>query len=767
MAKQKRANEVRQLYNLANSWSRKQWENINQKGYEFSHDSQLTLEEKTSLEEQGMPTFTINRILPVVEMLNFYATASSPRWQAVGVEGSDTDLAAVLSDLTDYIWANSKGSTLYNNAINDAVTKGLGYLLVSVDRDADNGMGEVIIQQPEPFDVFVDPKSRDMLFSDAAFIMIRKILPKNHLIKLFPDHKRKINKSSSDENQQNNFTRRPLGAQDQKLFGFNDTTEQSSMGITAKGEQDQLVEFFEVYEKIKVAYINFFYRIPPTKEALAQINQQCAVMVEEQSKEMEVQLMEQKQQMEQAVQEGKMLPERYQLEMENALKMMRQQLEAYKQECMSKLQAEASKVENQIVTEKEFNILIKDPFLEKNLIDSVRFYDNRIKQTCMCGDVLLYEQVLPNTVKDYPIIPLHFKWTGTPYPISAVSPLIGKQQEINKAHQIMVHNASLGSSLRWMYEEGAIDEELWEKYSASPGALLPIRPGVTPPTPVQPAPLANAFFQIVNEGKSDMEYLAGIYSSMMGDSRGASETYRGMLALDEYGTRRIKQWMKTSVETGLKQLGEVVLQFAQATYTAHKRFRIIQPSAIQEGRTQEINIPMYNDMGEAIGKSMDVSAQKFDIRIISGSTMPINRWAYLEELKQLMQLGVIDDVALLAETDIKNKENIVKRKSMYAQLQSQLQQLSEAIKDKEGTIETLERQLVQAGIKGKVMSAEMEITKKKEEVKGSMNKSTVETAAKQKLLQSVMSNNTELVKARQQDMLENQKNNLENSPEDT
>ena len=753
MAKQKRANEVRQLYNLANSWSRKQWENINQKGYEFSHDSQLTLEEKTSLEEQGMPTFTINRILPVVEMLNFYATANSPRWQAVGVEGSDTDLAAVLSDLTDYIWANSKGSTLYNNAINDSITKGIGYLLVSVDRDADNGMGEVIIQQPEPFDIYVDPKSRDMLFSDAAFIMIRKILPKNHLIKLFPDHKRKINKSSSDENQQNNFTRRDLGSQDQKLFGFNDTTEQSSMGITAKGEQDQLVEFFEVYEKIKVAYINFFYRVPPTQEVLQQINKQCAVMVEEQSREMEVQLMEQKQQMEQAVQEGKMLPERYQLEMENAMKMMQQQLEAYKQECMSKLQAEASKVENQIVTEKEFNILIKDSFLQKNLIDSIKFYDTRIKQTCMCGDALLYERVLPDTIKDYPVIPFHFKWTGTPYPISAVSPLIGKQQEINKAHQIMVHNASSGSSLTRMYY-------------ASPGALMPIRPGVTPPTPVQPAPLANAFFQIVNEGKSDMEYLAGIYSSMMGDSRGASETYRGMLALDEYGTRRIKQWMKTSVETALKQLGEVTLQFAQATYTAHKRFRIIQPSAIQEGKTQEINIPIYNDMGEAIGKSMDLSAQKFDIRIISGSTMPINRWAYLEELKQLMQLGVIDDVALLAETDIKNKENIVKRKSMYSQLQSQIQQLSEAMKDKEGTIETLQRQLVQAGIKGKVMQAEMEISKKKEQVKGTINKASVETEAKQHLLQNVMANNANLVQARQQDMLQNEKNNLENSQEE-
>jgi hypothetical protein len=254
---------------------------------------------------------------------------------------------------------------------------------------------------------------------------------------------------------------------------------------------------------------------------------------------------------------------------------------------------------------------------------------------------------------------------------------------------------------------------------------------------------------------------------MMGDSGGASETYRGMLAMDEYGTRRIKQWMHTSVEPALKQLGNTLLQFSQATYTANKRFRIVQPSAIQEERNQEINIPIYNDMGEAIGKSMDISAHKFDIRIISGSTMPVNRWAYLEELKQLMQLGVIDDVAVLAETDIKNKENIVKRKSLYAQLQGQIQQLSEAVKDKDGTIETLERQLVQAGIKGKVMQAEVEINKKKEEVKSNMDGAYMDTEAKQKLLQNVLSNNAELVKARQGDLLQNMQKNLQNKKQDS
>ena len=471
MAKQnKKVDQIRQLYHLADSSTRRQWQQINQKGYEFAHDEQLASDEKDSLEEQGMPTFTINRILPVVEMLNFYATANNPRWQAIGVEGSDSDVAAVLSDLTDYVWHNSNGSTLYTNAINDSVTKGIGYLLVTIDKDADNGMGEVVIQQPEPFDIFIDPKSRDMLFRDAAFVMIRKVLPKNHLMKIFPDQKRKIANSNSDDQSQATYSTRSLD-QEQKLFTYNDDVD-SDMAITAKGEQDQLVEFFEMYEKIKVSYMNLFYRIPPDEEQLKAIRQQADVQLKEMQAEMEVQLLEQQQQMQEAVQAGEMLPERYELEMQKAQEMMTQQLQVAEQEIMSQLQAEASKIENKIITEKEFNILMKDPKIAQNVVDQVQFYSTRVKQTCLAGDKLLYEQVLPDTITEYPLVPFHYKWTGTPYPISAVSPLIGKQQEINKAHQIMVHNASLGSSLRWMYEEGSIDAEIWEKYSSSPGAYF-------------------------------------------------------------------------------------------------------------------------------------------------------------------------------------------------------------------------------------------------------------------------------------------------------
>ena len=128
-----------------------------------------------------------------------------------------------------------------------------------------------------------------------------------------------------------------------------------------------------------------------------------------------------------------------------------------------------------------------------------------------------------------------------------------------------------------------------------------------------------------------------------------------------------------------------------------------------------------------------------------------------------MNMGVVDDIAVLAETDIRNKEKIVQRKSLYSQLQSQVQQLSEVLKDREGTIETLERQLVQACIKHKVMQADVEINKQKEQVKSGMKEELIQTEGEQKLLRGLMSGNANLQKARLGDVVQNVKKDLESS----
>ena len=120
-------------------------------------------------------------------------------------------------------------------------------------------------------------------------------------------------------------------------------------------------------------------------------------------------------------------------------------------------------------------------------------------------------------------------------------------------------------------------------------------------------------------------------------------------------------------------------------------------------------------------------ASQFDIKLVAGATMPVNRWALLEEYFRWFQAGLIDDIAMLGETDVRNKDKILKRKSVYSQLQQQLEQMGEALKDKEGTIETLSRQLVQARIKGKIQEQDVEV-----------RKDTLETKAQQKLYRNVM-----------------------------
>ena len=295
------------------------------------------------------------------------------------------------------------------------------------------------------------------------------------------------------------------------------------------------------------------------------------------AKDIEVSLKEKEAELSSLVQEGEILPERMEVEMQKAEKEADAKMEEQKAILEAKLVEAKTKTVQSTMEKSVFDDLMKDNKYAKNVVVALDFYKTQIKVCASAGDMYLYEQILP--LSEYPIIPVMYNHTGTPYPVGAVLPMIGKQREINKAHQIMLHNANLASNLRWLYTEGSVDEEEWEKYSSSPGALLKYRQGFEVPTPVQPLPINYAFYTVTQEGKQDIEYISGVASQMQGVGQPQHETYRGMLALDEYGTRRIRQWVNTTVEPALEQVGKVFKEIAQFTYTAKKVFRIVQPEA--------------------------------------------------------------------------------------------------------------------------------------------------------------------------------------------
>ena len=721
--KKNKAHINKQLWDRANNSHRQRWQHLSQKGFDFYLDEQLSKEEKDQLEESGMPTFTINRVTPIIEIMKYFVTANNPKWKAVGATGDDVDAAQVHSDIADYCWYLSNGKSLYSQIALDALTKGVGYFLVDIDKDADRGMGEVRFSRIDPYDVFVDPASRDFLFRDANFIQIRKNIARTRLINMLPEFEAKIKKVSKSADVISYSER------DFESAGIAQP-EDITMGISLEAEDEDIIPYYETYSKKKFPYRNVYIKVNPSPAEMDNIKEAVQKELSDFRQEIEVGLMEKQMQIEQAAQAGEIIPERAQLEIKKSQEMAAQAIKEKEMQLMSEAQDAATQVKQQIMSESDYKILESNDEAKKNILDSIKFFENRIVQTCSAGDdVFLYEYILP--LNEYPIIPIPYMYTGTPFPMSAVTPLIGKQQEINKAHQIMLHNANLASNLRWMYEEGAVPEEEWEKYSSSPGALLKYRQGFATPTPILPAPINNAFYTVVQQGKSDIEYISGVPSAMMGFAQDQAETYRGLLANDEFGTRRLKAWMGSVVEPALEHIGKVFQKVSQKHYSVEKVFRIVQPEAGQSPQEQEkevrINIQIYNDYGEAIGKFKDYASARFDVRVVAGATMPVNRWALMEEYFKWFQAGLIDDIAMIAETDIRNKKQVIERKSLYAQLQGQVSSMEDAMKDREGTIETLERQLVQAGIKMKVGNASNEI-----------RKDVLETEAQQKLLRGML-----------------------------
>ena len=721
--KKTKAQINKQLWERANNSHRQRWQTLSQKGYDFYLNEQLSKEEKDALEESGMPTFTINRVTPIVEIMKYFVTANNPKWKAVGATGDDVDVAQVHSDIADYCWYLSNGKSLYSQIALDALTKGVGYFLVDVDKDADRGMGEVRFSRLDPYDVFVDPASRDFLFRDANFIQVKKNIARSRLMNMLPEFAAKIKKVTRSTDVVS-YSQRDVD------LGESIQPEDITMGISLEAEDEDIVAYYETYHKKKFAYYNVYIRVQPSPSEMDLIKEEVQKQLSDFQQEIEVGLMEKQIQIEQAVQSGEIIPERAKLEIKKSQEMSAQAIKEKEMQLMSEAQDAATVINQQIMPESDYKILEKSPEVKKNIVDAIKFYENRIIQTCSAGDdVFLYEYILP--INEYPIIPIPYMYTGTPYPMSAVTPLIGKQQEINKAHQIMLHNANLASNLRWMYEEGAVPEDEWERYSSAPGALLKYRQGFATPTPILPAPINNAFYSVVQEGKADAEYISGVPSAMMGFAQDQAETYRGLLANDEFGTRRLKAWMGSVVEPALEHLGRCFQMQAQKHYSVEKVFRIVQPEAGQTPQEQEkeikINIQLYNDYGNVIGKFKDYASARFDVRVVAGATMPVNRWALLEEYFKWFQAGLIDDIAMIAETDIRNKKQIVERKSVYSQLQSQVASMEESAKDKDGTIETLQRQLVQAGIKMKVGDAGNEI-----------RKDVLETESQQKLLRGLM-----------------------------
>ncbi len=328
---------------------------------------------------------------------------------------------------------------------------------------------------------------------------------------------------------------------------------------------------------------------------------------------------------------------------------------------------------------------------DKGLFDIAQVQQTRIKVTCIVGQIVLYEKVLPTNI--FPLVPVPNIWTNTPYPMSDVRKNKGFQRFLNKVMSLITSHAQASSGLKLLIPQGSVqDIEELERDWANPNATIEYDASFGEPHFPSPQPLAGSILQLPQMVEHYIDLNIGIFEMQQGDTSAAPKTSSGTMMMEDFGQRRSKSKLR-DVEASLKRLGKLMYHLAKDHYTYQKTFRIVQPN--NDLTEYTINKKLYDDKSkelQTIENNIGIGA--FDIRIIGNSTMPSNKWGEWNVYMEAYQAGLIDRVEALKKTEIFDKAGVLERTDLVARLQQQLEAAQGEIKKLSGDLQTAHRESI-------------------------------------------------------------------------
>lgn len=646
---------------------------------DFKDGAQWTPTQKKELKRNKQAPVVVNVLYPAIEQAKGALTANQPRFNAVAREGGNSKLAAALSDIMSFIWYKSEGNKQLKTSVEDYYTTGMGALLAYYDPKLEYGRGEIRIRNIDPIDVYIDPNSKDHFCRDAAHIIIMKVMTREQIERIYPQYKeildtaqriqadvwRTVGQTEGDEGQ--GTQNQPLDYWHQKfevLDRFTKIPVKKYVITSDHWDVDRVFEKKEYDEFLKTpCVLELTENTEPryiTKEdelvfSLALAEKMggvfhYAISPEDPS--------------------GKPMPVPGQAD---------PQVDA--------------KIGLQTIPNSTVHLIVqtmKQAVEAKAL--AVRVRDElAVKRVLMFGGIVAFNEIIDTT--EYPIVLFKHGITRHPYPTSPVRIVRPLQVFVNKLRSLILAHTANATNVKFILPRGSgnPDEIRQEAQRAGSGVIF-YDAELGAPTIAGPVPLPNELYKNESDMRHDIQEILGVYTVSQGDPNQQPDTYRGTVALDEYGQRRIKSY-KDDIEMAIDQLGRIVFELIQKHYTEERAFRITKPYS--EPFDVTINKDLYDDTSKAlIGRLNDVTVGKYDIQIVSGSTLPVNRWARAEYYLQLYKDGIIDRAEVLKQTDLVDVEGVMKRMSEIEQLRGALTQAQDQIKQLSGDLQTAERESV-------------------------------------------------------------------------
>jgi len=668
--------EVRLTQDLFSNYSsaRSDWAKQASEDAEFRAGKQWSDKQVKSLRARAQEPLVVNVIHPAVEQAKAMLTANAPKFQSTGRDNSDTEVGRVFSDLMAWVWDISNGNTELKQAIDDYYVKGMGVMVAYIHPEADFGKGEVFIKSVDPLSVYFDADSQDPFCRDASNIIIAKRMTEKELIEIYPEFEDNIKASAQTSH---------INEESENRFGLmkEDVLPKPRKGEMLDIDLERELEVFERYTKVKTPYYRVFDPLSNDEKLLtdpqyAEYREEPAVILTVSGGE-------------QQIFTDQMNVSKFMAIHDEVGKVYHLELDP-----MTGQPIPVAGRENENSIPNSYTAI--DPIVKGELIDNEKIMVNKvmvtnIKQCISVGDEYLYSVVLP--IEDYPVVPIMNNHHRNPYPISDVRTVRGLQEYINKLRSLIVAHASSSTNVKLLIPRGSMNKkQLEEEWGRAGTAVIEFDPELGQPIVAGPVPLPNELYKNEADAKADIERILGIYTFMQGDVGSAPQTFKGTVALDEYGQRRIKS-KKDDIEYSLNQLARAVVGLMQYVYTSEKVIRLMQPN--NKPKEVRINQNIYDEIsGHLMEKLNDISVGKYDIIIVSGSTLPSNRWARFEYYMQLYQSGLIDQIEVLKQTDVADMEGVLERAGQMQKLMQQVQQQEEQIKKLEGDLQTAQRESI-------------------------------------------------------------------------
>jgi len=639
------------------STKRELWAEQAQEDAEFRLGRQWTAEQQRILLERGQAPLVVNRIHPAVEAAKALLTSGKPQFRVSPREDSDNKVAQVFNSLLEYMWYISDGTQALRNSIDDYYTMGLGAMMVYIDPLKDFGRGEVCFHDVDPLDVYIDPNARHRLGDDAENIIISRMFTKEQAMKMYPQYETAIKNAQSDLHTDRPTTRR---VDDKGIVFPEDTATKTDMNF---GENSEYIRGYERYYKVWVKRYHIKNNIDGVEE----------VFTEEEFEEY--------------IQRPAMKINGQPITDAEKAQSMLAQIEQQIAQATEQAQMEDMDPPQMPVVEE----LTHADLIEEGLIETVSVPVQRVKMCVIMGDKYLYSRILPT--EHYPIVLFMNIHTRTPYPVSDVRMVKDMQEYINKTRSLIIAHATTSTNTKILIPSGSVDMQDFEQRWAQPGVAIEVDMDSGAPQPVQPTPLPNTLYQNEQVAKTDIDHALGLYELMQGNAEAAPSTYKATVSLDEFGQRKIKSKLQ-DIESGLVRMAKVAIPLMQQLYKAEKIIRIIQPNnSLSE---VAINKKLYDDKTGEVSVMNDISRGNFDVVVVTGSTLPTNRYAQLELYMDAYKNGIIDKQEVLKKTEVFDMEGVLERTGTVENLTKQLQQSQETIKKLQGDMQTREREVYHA-----------------------------------------------------------------------